>query len=251
MAAHKHMTRAERVMRDFQAKQRLLTSRPDVLIEPAELRELMAAADQALEELTDIKQRCLADEAAAKTNHRASSPLVGRQGGGVRRRAMRRAEANQFRATTSSIDRSMTDLRKLQASLRPTEIDLRDEQPRQPINGNTETSLPPPPARLGTIATPRRSATEHERAMFQWLASSLHHVIATQPRQEWPPVGRNLLASYGDERQGLAPQETELQSRLLNATRALVDQDETRAINELTAAYKITRQLPQPASQHV
>ncbi len=242
-------------MRDFQAKQRLLTSRPDVALEPAELRELMAAADLALAELTDIRARCIKDEEAARSDYRASSPLLGRRSGGVRRRSMRRAEANQFRSTTSSIDRWMNDLHNLQASLRPTEIDLRDERP--PVSSTAtataqHSALPPPPARLaGAGDEPgQRPPTEHEQALFTWLTDTLHEVLTNREQATWPAISAHLLESYGAPRDDLLPSYARLQRHLLSATVALGRIDQHSAIEELTSSYTVLRQqgasVPQP-----
>ena len=249
------MTLAERVVRDLEAKRRLLTSRPGEPLDPSALRELVAAVDSAIAELDDIKLRCMQEEETNRATHRATSPLLGkRPNGGVRRRATRRSQVTTYRTTRTYIDRSIADLRQVQSSVRPTEIDLRDHvvaanaAAEDAAAGTTE-GLPPPPARLLDEGE-SRPPTDHERAMLDWLAASLHEVIANRARADWPDIGRQLLDGYGEARHGLDRDHTELQSHLLRSTHALIRQDQVATVSELTSAYVAIRALSAHIAQH-
>ena len=223
-------------------------------LEPAALRELMGAIDRAIAELGDIKLRCIQEEEANRTTHRATSPLLGRrQNGGGRRRATRRSQVTTYRTTRTFIDRSIADLRQVQSSMRPTEIDLRDHvvdaSPATPETpAQTNEALPPPPARLLDEGE-RRPPTDHERAMLDWLAASLHEAIANRSRADWPDIGNQLLDGYGEARHGLDRGHDELQSHLLRSTHALIRQDQAATVSELTSAYVAIRALSAHVAQ--
>ncbi len=239
-----YLTLAQRVVRDFEAKRRLLVARADAPIEPSALRELMGAIDQSLDELLDIKQRCSVEEDSARDARRAASPLLGGRAS-FRTLGRHRTEASDYRQARTFIDRSIDDLRRVQAELRPNEIDLRDHVVQ--AESEAQASVPPPPARLTSAEAPR-PPTDHERAMLDWLASTLHDVIANRPRQDWTAIGQHLLDSYGAERTGLDSSHAELQARLLGSVHALMHLDQAEAVSELTAGYSLMRELAERTS---